>query len=60
MEQEKLLKALHTVGKLKTTMRHCYTADGRKESVAEHSWRVALMAYWLEDEFPDVDMNKVI
>lgn len=60
MEPEKLLKVLHTVGKLKTTMRHCYTADGRKESVAEHSWRVALMAYWLEDEFPDVDMNKVI
>lgn len=41
-------------------MRHCYTDTGRKESVAEHSWRVALMAYWLEDEFPDVDMNKVI
>lgn len=60
MEPEKLLKALHTVGKLKTTMRHCYTDTGRKESVAEHSWRVALMAYWLEDEFPDVDMNKVI
>lgn len=60
MEQEKLLQALHTVGKLKTTMRHCYTDTGRKESVAEHSWRVALMAYWLEDEFPNVDMNKVI
>ena len=27
---------------------------------ALHTVGVALMAYWLEDEFPDVDMNKVI
>ena len=60
MEAEKLMEALHTVEKLKTTMRHCYTSDDRKESVAEHCWRVALMAYWMEDEFPEVDINKVI
>ena len=46
MEAEKLIEALHTVEKLKRTMRHCYTSDDRKESVAEHCWRVALMAYW--------------
>jgi putative hydrolase of HD superfamily len=28
--------------------------------VAEHSWRLALMAYWLRDEFPEADMDKVI
>ena len=60
MEAEKLIEALHTVEKLKRTMRHCYTSDDRKESVAEHCWRVALMAYWMEDEFPEVDINKVI
>lgn len=60
MEAEKLIEALHTVEKLKRTMRHCYTFDDRKESVAEHCWRVALMAYWMEDEFPEADMNKVI
>ena len=49
MEAEKLIEALHTVEKLKRTMRHCYTSDDRKESVAEHCWRVALMAYWMED-----------
>ena len=34
----------------------------RWESVAEHSWRIALMAMLLsgEDEFRDMDMNKVI
>lgn len=60
MEAEKLIEALHTVEKLKRTMRHCYTSDDRKESVAEHCWRVALMAYWMEDEFSEVDINKVI
>lgn len=51
MEPEKLLEALHTAEKLKDTTRHCYTSKGRHESVAEHSWRIALMAFWLLDEF---------
>lgn len=60
MEPEKLLEALHTAEKLKDTTRHCYTSRGRHESVAEHSWRIALMAFWLRDEFPQADMDKVI
>ena len=59
MEPEKLLVALHTAEKLKDTTRHCYTSKGRHESVAEHSWRIALMAFWLRDEFPQADMDKV-
>ena len=31
-----------------------------RRSVAEHSWRIALMAFWLRDEFPQADMDKVI
>ena len=46
--------------KLKDTMRHCYTTNGRRESVAEHCWMASLMAYFMKDEFPDVDMDKVI
>lgn len=60
MEPVELLKALHTAEKLKDTTRHCYTSQGRHESVAEHSWRIALMAFWLRDEFPEADMDKVI
>lgn len=60
MEPEKLLEALHTAEKLKDTTRHCYTSKGRHESVAEHSWRIALMAFWLREEFPQADMDKVI
>ena len=60
MESKKLLEALHTAEKLKDATRHCYTSGGRHESVAEHSYRAALMAYWVADEFPEADMDKVI
>ena len=60
MEIRALLEALHTAERLKDTTRHCYTSGGRHESVAEHSWRLALMAYWMRDEFPEADMDKLI
>ena len=60
MKPESLLAQLHLAERLKNTTRHCYTSSGRHESVAEHSWRLALMAYWISDEFPDLDMDKVI
>lgn len=30
------------------------------ESVAEHSWRISLMAFLLRHEFKDIDINKVV
>lgn len=60
MEPRRLLEELHTAERLKDATRHCYTSLGRHESVAEHSWRAALTAFWLQDEFPEADMNKVI
>ena len=43
MEPRELLDALAVADRLKDTTRHCYTVGGRHESVAEHSWRAALM-----------------
>lgn len=60
MKAEQFLEVMHTAEKLKDTMRHCYTSGGRRESVAEHSWRIGLMAFFMEDEFPEADMAKVI
>lgn len=60
MEVQRLLATLHVAERLKDETRHCYTSGGRHESVAEHSWRAALMAWLLKDEFPDVDIHKVI
>lgn len=34
----------HAAERLKNELRHSYTSEGRKESVAEHSWRMCLMA----------------
>lgn len=60
MEAEALLHALHVAERLKDTTRHCYTSGGRHESVAEHSWRMSLMAYFVKDAFPEADMDKVV
>lgn len=60
MEAEKLLETLKVAERLKDTVRHCYTAKGRRESVAEHCWMTALMAFFIRDEFPQADMDKVI
>ena len=60
MEAKKLLEILSVAEQLKCRTRHCDTSSGRRESVAEHSWRVALMAMLMEDEFPDLDIDKVI
>ena len=60
MEVDSLLSVLHVAERLKDATRHCYTSGGRHESVAEHSWRISLFAFFLRDEFPDLDMDKVI
>lgn len=60
MQVDSLLNVLHVAERLKDATRHCYTSGGRHESVAEHSWRLALFAFFLRDEFPELDMDKVI
>ncbi|MBQ7724818.1 MAG: HD domain-containing protein [Lachnospiraceae bacterium] len=54
------LEILHVAERLKDTMRHCTTTKGRTESVAEHSWRISLMAFLIRNEFPEADIDKVI
>ena len=60
MEPRTLLNVLTTAERLKDTTRHCYTSKGRHESVAEHSWMLTLMTFFLRDEFPEADMDKVM
>ena len=59
MNPRTLLDILTVAERLKDTTRHCYTSKGRHESVAEHSWMMTLMSFFLRDEFPDADMDKV-
>ena len=60
MNAREYLEILHVAERLKDTTRHCTTSKGRTESVAEHSWRVSLMALLLKHEFADADMNRVV
>ncbi len=60
MDVRKLIEILAVAEKLKNNTRHSWTSSGRQESIAEHSWRLSLMAYLVKDEFPDADINKVI
>ena len=60
MEPEKLIETLAVAERLKDATRHCYTSRGRRESVAEHSWRITLMAYLVSDEFPEANLEKLM
>ncbi|GAA0765829.1 HD domain-containing protein [Clostridium subterminale] len=60
MNTAAFLEILTVAEKLKCNTRHSWTSSGRHESVAEHSWRIALMALLMRDEFPEIDMDKVI
>ena len=60
MDVRDYLNILHVAEKLKDTPRHCTTSAGRTESVAEHSWRISLMAFLLRSEFPEADTDKII
>lgn len=55
-----LLEFLRNAERLKTVTRSAYTSTGDVESVAEHSWRLALMAILLAPQFPDVDQARLV
>lgn len=60
MDVRQLIEIMAVTGKLKDVTRHSWTKEGRHESVAEHSWHLALFAYLIRDEFPEADSNRVI
>ena len=60
MNHRKYMEFLNTIEKLKCNTRHSWTSSGRRESVAEHSWRLSVMAMLCADEYPKLDIDKVI
>ena len=60
MNIRQYISFLNTIEKLKCNTRHSWTSSGRQESVAEHSWRLSVMAMLCADEYPEIDINKVI
>jgi putative hydrolase of HD superfamily len=57
---QKILDFLNAIERLKCVSRHSWCSNGRHESVPEHTWRMALMVILLEDEFPEIDIKKVL
>ncbi len=55
-----ILAFLRTAERLKSTPRSGWTTTGERESVAAHTWRLALMAAVLGDQFPGIDLARLI
>ena len=60
MTDRELIDFLGIAEKMKCNTRHSWTSTNRKESVAEHSWRLSLIALLLEREIENVDFQKII
>lgn len=60
MNIKKFIEIIHLAENLKNNTRHSWTSSGRHESVAEHTFRLTMMAYFMKDEFPKADIDKVI
>lgn len=57
---ENALKFIQRAENLKNTIRCARTSQGRPESAAEHSWRLALMAMVFAEEFQGLDQLKIL
>ncbi len=55
-----VLDFLRAAERLKSVTRSAWTSEGRRESVAEHSWRLCLMALVLRPSFPEVDFARLL
>lgn len=55
-----ILEFLRAAEGLKTATRSGWTSAGEPESVAEHTWRLCLMALVLHPGFPDVDFARLV
>ena len=55
-----ILTFLRAAESLKSTLRSAHTSSSRPESVAEHTWRLCLLAMVLAPEFPEVDAHRLM
>lgn len=60
MQPDEFLDFLGRIEALKGVPRHSWTSSGQRETVAAHSWRLAVMALLLRGQFPLLDMNRVL
>ena len=54
------LRFIEEIEKLKSVERTAWSSNGRKESTAEHSWRLAMFAMVLCREYPKLNQSRVL
>jgi putative hydrolase of HD superfamily len=59
-ELEGVLTFLRAAERLKTVTRSGWTSSGEQESVAEHTWRLCLMAMLLYGDTPGVNLARLL
>lgn len=59
-EMQAIMSFLVHIEQLKNTMRQCWTSEGKQESVAEHTWRLCMMAMLFEKHLPEVNVTKLM
>jgi putative hydrolase of HD superfamily len=57
---EGVLTFLRAAERLKTVTRSGWTSEGQQESVAEHTWRLCLMAMLLYSNTPGIDLARLL
>ncbi|EKM18224.1 HD domain protein [Vibrio harveyi] len=55
-----ILTFLREAEQLKNTLRTAWTSSGRRESTAEHTWRLCLLAMLVAEHYPHLDSLKVL
>ncbi len=57
---DSIISFLKVAEGLKNTLRSSHTSNGREESVAEHTWRLCLLAMMLQKYYPNINYNRLI
>ncbi|HEU4566309.1 MAG TPA: HD domain-containing protein [Gemmatimonadaceae bacterium] len=57
---EGILTFLRAAERLKSVTRNAWTSEGERESVAEHTWRLCLMALLFAHHFPEADVARLV
>lgn len=57
---EAIVRFVKEAERLKSVTRTAWTREGRHESTAEHSWRLALFAGLAADRYPGLDKAKIL
>ena len=61
MDTDTFFKTLRLAEKLKLELRHSWLSNGRRESVAEHTWRMSFMAILLHEKLEEpVNLERVL